>query len=162
VITLGIDLGIAGALAILDGDELVAVHDAPTLLDGPKNRRALNAPLLAQLIAESHATQAIIESIGPRPQEGVIQSFSFGRCKGILEGACAALNIPITWLTPPTWKRLVGVAPGSAGAKDAARSEAIRRWPAKAGLFARVKDDGRAEAALIALAGIARTQQQGD
>jgi hypothetical protein len=41
-------------------------------------------------------------------------------------------------------------------AKDAARSEAIRRWPSKAGLFARKMDDGRAEAALIAVAGLAR------
>ena len=40
--------------------------------------------------------------------------------------------------------------------KDAARSEAIRRRPAKADLFARLKDDGRAEAALIAIAGMQR------
>jgi hypothetical protein len=54
------------------------------------------------------------------------------------------------------WKRAVGIPPGKDGAKDAARSEAIRRWPQKADLFARVKDDGRAEAALIAVAGISR------
>jgi hypothetical protein len=35
-------------------------------------------------------------------------------------------------------------------------AEAIRRWPDKAALFARVKDDGRAEAALIAVAGLRR------
>jgi hypothetical protein len=39
----------------------------------------------------------------------------------------AALGIPIAFLTPPTWKRLVGIQPGHDGAKDAARSEAIRR-----------------------------------
>jgi len=33
-------------------------------------------------------------------------------------------------------------------------SEAVKRWPAKASLFDCVKDDGRAEAALIALAGL--------
>lgn len=38
--------------------------------------------------------------------------------------------------------------------KDAARSEAIRRWPDHAALFARVKDDGRAESALIGIAGM--------
>ena len=57
-------------------------------------------------------------------------------------------------MTPATWKRAVGLPAGREGAKDAARSEAIRRWPAKAGLFARVKDVGRAEAALIAVAGL--------
>jgi coenzyme F420-reducing hydrogenase alpha subunit len=36
--------------------------------------------------------------------------------------------------------------------KDASRAEAIRRWPGHAALFARVKDDGRAEDALIAVA----------
>ena len=50
----------------------------------------------------------------------------------------------------------MGIPPGREGAKDAARAEAIRRWPNNAALFARVKDDGRAEAALIAVAGIKR------
>lgn len=49
-----------------------------------------------------------------------------------------------------------GMAAAIASPKDAARAEAIRRWPAKAELFARVKDDGRAEAALIAVAGMLR------
>ncbi len=47
-----------------------------------------------------------------------------------------------------------GSSQAADGAKDTARSEAIRRWPDKAGLFARVKDDGRADAALIAVAGL--------
>jgi crossover junction endodeoxyribonuclease RuvC len=68
----------------------------------------------------------------------------------------AALGLPVAFLTPPHWKRLAGIAPGREGAKDAARSEAIRRWPAQAALFARAKDDGRAESALIAIAGLAR------
>jgi hypothetical protein len=50
--------------------------------------------------------------------------------------------------------RVIGIPPGEA--KDKAHSEAIRRWPANAELFARVKDDGRAEAALIAVAGLVR------
>jgi hypothetical protein len=40
--------------------------------------------------------------------------------------------------------------------KDMARSNAINRWPGKAGLFGRKLDDGRAEAALIGLAGLMR------
>ena len=83
-------------------------------------------------------------------------AFAFGRCRGVIEGVTAALGLPTVFLTPPTWKRAVGIPPGAAGAKDAARSEAVRRWPAKASLFARVKDDGRAEATLIAVAGLMR------
>jgi crossover junction endodeoxyribonuclease RuvC len=54
------------------------------------------------------------------------------------------------------WKRIVGIPPGKEGAKDRARAEAIRRWPSKAALFARKRDDGRAEACLIGLAGLKR------
>jgi crossover junction endodeoxyribonuclease RuvC len=40
--------------------------------------------------------------------------------------------------------------------KEGLTRQAIRRWPDKAALFARVKDHGRAEACLIALAGLLR------
>jgi crossover junction endodeoxyribonuclease RuvC len=59
----------------------------------------------------------------------------------------------VTFVSPPAWKRAVGLTLAS---KDASRSEAIRRWPGNATLFARVSDDGWAEAALIAAAGLLR------
>ena len=40
--------------------------------------------------------------------------------------------------------------------KSTARAEATRRWPRHAEAFARARDDGRAESALIGLAGIMR------
>jgi crossover junction endodeoxyribonuclease RuvC len=88
---------------------------------------------------------------GPKGRPNV-----FGRSRGVIEGVCAAAGLPIAFLTPAYWKRLVGIAPGKEGAKDAARSLALRRWPSHAATFARVKDDGRAEAALIAVAGLMR------
>ena len=157
VAVLGVDIGTTGALALVDeSGELLAVHDMPCLNDGPKGRPALNAPLLAAIVARAGATQAFVEWVGPRPTDGAVQAFAFGHAKGTVQGVCAAHGVPMAFLTPPQWKRLVGIAPGKAGAKDAARSEAIRRWPGKAALFARVKDDGRAEAALIAVAGLKR------
>jgi hypothetical protein len=76
------------------------------------------------------------------------------------EGVLAAAGVPVRFLMPLTLKRAVRLPPGREGAKDAARSEAIRRWPGKAGLFAHVKDDGGAEAALIAVAGLKRKDGQ--
>jgi hypothetical protein len=87
----------------------------------------------------------------------VLRRFAEGRiCRGVIEGTCAALGLPIRFVTAPSWKRLIGIPPGKDGAKDRARSEAIRRWPDKAALFARVRDDGRADASLIAIAGLKR------
>jgi hypothetical protein len=71
--------------------------------------------------------------------------------RGIVEGVLAACGVPAVHIAPAAWKRAVGL---SLASKDAARSEALRRWPGHAALFARVKDDGRAEAALIAVAGL--------
>jgi crossover junction endodeoxyribonuclease RuvC len=156
-VILGLDIGINGAVAQLTpSGDLIDVLDMPCLSDGPSGRRAVNAPLLAEIIAQSHATGAFVEYVGARPGEGPMGAFSFGRSRGVVEGVMAALGVPVAFLTPPTWKRLVGIAPGKDEAKTRARSEAIRRWPAKAALFARVKDDGRAEAALIAIAGLKR------
>ncbi len=157
-IVLGIDIGVNGAVAPIyaDGSFAGVLHDMPTLADGPAGRRNVNAALLAEIIAKSHATHAFVEFVGARPGEGAVGAFSFGRSRGVVEGVLAALGVPVTFITSPTWKRAVGIAPGKNGAKDAARSEAIRRWPEHARLFARVKDDGRAEAALIAVAGLKR------
>ena len=50
-IILGIDIGASGAIALLTGaGELVDVFDMPVLADGPSGRRAVNAPLLAEII----------------------------------------------------------------------------------------------------------------
>jgi crossover junction endodeoxyribonuclease RuvC len=153
--TIGIDIGSKGALALLSptGD-LLEIEDMPILRDGPANRPNVNAPLLASIIYRWQATTAFVEFVSARPGEGPTGAFSFGRSKGVIEGVCAAAGVPVAFITPSTWKRAIGIPPGKDGAKDAARSEAIRRWPGQAALFARAKDDGRAEAALIAVAGL--------
>lgn len=148
---IGVDIGVRGAVAILDeSGALIEVHDMPTLQDGPAGRRTVNAPLLASIIFKSHADHAFVELVNARPGEGPVGAFAFGRARGVIEGVLAAAGVPITFITPPAWKRAVGLTLKS---KDAARSEALRRWPDQAALFARVRDDGRAESALIGVAG---------
>ena len=135
---LGVDIGNRGAIALIDArGELLEVHDMPTLDDGPKGRPASTRRSWRRLVASAGASLAYVEWVGPRPTDGAVQAFAFGRCKGVVEGVLAASGVPVAFLTPPQWKRLAGIAPGKAGAKDAARSEACRRWPAKAGLFQR-------------------------
>lgn len=150
---LGIDPGVSGAIAVLDDDGvLVAVHDMPTTNDGAKNRRAVNAPLLVDIVKLSGADRAFFELVGVRPGEGAVGAFAFGRSRGVVEGVLAACDVSIEWLPPAKWKRIVRLQPGAD--KDSSRAEAIRRWPSKASLFARKMDDGRGEAALIGAAGL--------
>jgi hypothetical protein len=59
---LGIDIGVQGAVAVLDqSGALQEIHDMPTLQDGPAGRR--DASLLASIIFASHATAAFVESV---------------------------------------------------------------------------------------------------
>ena len=128
--------------------------DMPCVEDGTKGRKTVNAVLLAGIVRRWGPAHAYVELIGARPTDSKVGAFAFGRCRGCIEGALGALAAPVTMLTVPSWRRAVGLPPGAT--KEMARGEAIRRWPAQAEFFARVKDDGRAESALIALAGLTR------
>jgi crossover junction endodeoxyribonuclease RuvC len=152
---IGIDIGVTGGIAILSASgELIEVHAMPCLADGHAGRRAVNGPLLASIVFASHATRAFVEHVSARSGEGAVGAFAFGRSRGVIEGVLAAAGVRCQFLTPPTWKRAVGLPPGRD--KDASRAAAIQRWPARAELFSRKKDDGVAEAALIAVAGLVR------
>jgi crossover junction endodeoxyribonuclease RuvC len=154
-VVLGIDPGANGAIALLDDSgELVSIEDMPSTAEA-NGRTVTNAPLLASLLARTHARIVYCEFVGARPTDAKVAAFAFGRPRGVNEGCAGALGLPIVFLTPPTWKRLADIPPG-AGNKDLARTRAIARWPARADLFARKCDVDRAEACLIALAGLKR------
>lgn len=148
---LGIDPGASGAIASLDEDgRLVAVADMPTCMVrvGKSDRARVSASLLRDLLAADAdaVTMIVIEKVGGMTGQSASASFTFGYGCGLVEGVAAALALPLVLVTPQSWKKSAGIP----AAKGASREAAMRLWPAQAGLFARVKDDGRAEAALIA------------
>jgi hypothetical protein len=152
---IGVDPGVTGALALLtDKGDLLDVLDMPSLADGTKGRSTVNSPLLASMLAKWHARAVFCEFVSARPTDGSVQAFAFGRCRGAVEGVCGALSLPISLITPQSWKRLHDIPPGDQ--KDLARSKAIAKWPAMAERFARKLDHNRAESALIGLAGLMR------
>ena len=77
---IGIDPGVAGALALVSSDgDLIEVADMPVLRDGSAGRAAVNAPLFAELLARWHAREVVCEFVSARPGEGAVGAFSFGR-----------------------------------------------------------------------------------
>jgi hypothetical protein len=68
---LGVDIGNTGAVGLInESGELLDVFDMPCLKDGPKGRPALNAALLADIIAKAGTSLAYVEHVGPRPADG--------------------------------------------------------------------------------------------
>ena len=154
----GIDPGASGAVAwITDSGHLIEVADLP--VQKVSGRTVLMPAVLASMLAAEsrRPVHAYLERVGSRPGEGHVGAFAFGRSFGMLEGVLAAMGIAVTLVTPGEWKRAQRIPAD----KGAARARAAQLWPGLAGTFARVKDDGRAEAALIALHGANRVQGMG-
>jgi crossover junction endodeoxyribonuclease RuvC len=152
---IGIDIGLSGAIAVMTpACQLIDVFDMPCLDAGHSGRRTINAVLLAQRLAETHATKAYVEFVSARPGESPSGAFAFGRSAGLISGCLATLSISEEFVTPAYWHRVVGIAPGSG--KDISRAMAIAKWPDHARSFARKMDNGRSDACLIALAGLKR------
>lgn len=140
-LVLGVDPGRRGALAWLDlhGD-LVDVVDMPDL-DGV----ALGAQL-RDLVVDRRPVRAVVEDITPRPGQGVRSIRTSASRHGVLLGVLGFWDVPTAIVSPSAWKSAQRVPAD----KTAARQRACEMWPAWSHAFARVKDDGRAEAALIA------------
>lgn len=138
----GVDPGLSGAAALLEDGALLDVFDF-TAADG----RLIAGPI-ADWMKDRQVQRVVIEGVHSMPGQGVSTTFKFGRAFGTVEGIAMALDLPLTQIAPHHWKKIVGVTSD----KASARALAGRLWPARRAWFERVKDDGRAEAALIALA----------
>ena len=149
MITFGIDPGFGGAIAELHPDGTMYVHDMPTV-PGAKGKTELAMRAACDLL-DAGGERAVVwlERVGARPGQGVSSMFRFGQQLGALEMAVAAHGHELRYVTPAIWKKHYGLSAD----KGAARGMAMQRDPANAALYQRVKDDGRAEACLIAIYG---------
>ena len=147
---LGIDPGLDGALALYAPGALeVLPMPTHTITVNQKKKRALDLAALATWfdLNRNRVRHAVIENPSAMPGQGVTSSFNFGFNCGVMQSMVAASVIPYTLVRPAVWKREMGLTAD----KDATRRTASQLMPAFAHLWPRVKDDGIAEAALLAL-----------
>lgn len=141
----GIDPGIAGAIGVIDsGGQFIAVHDMPIVKMGSGNQVdscALHV-LLGQYSAQISMCQ--VEEQSPMPKNGVVASFRLGRNYQAITTLLDVMGIPWREIRPAKWKKRRGVTKD----KNSSLVMARRLWPAAP--LDRKKDDGRAEALLIA------------
>jgi crossover junction endodeoxyribonuclease RuvC len=148
---LGIDVGLNGAVALVEDGKLLEVHDMPTvtLERNNKSKRMVNAQALHLIIRNAKADAAYLERLNAMPGQGVTSMFSMGQSLGVVLGILAACEVPTTTIPPRTWQKALDVPQG----KDGSRYRAAQLFPEEAGMFSRVKDDGRSDATLIAVYG---------
>ncbi|OUJ16502.1 hypothetical protein [Acetobacter sp. DsW_063] len=153
VLVCGIDPGSRGAIAIMRADgSLVTVADMPAIeqLVGKTKRTRISPAGVATLLEGCGVTHVFMEHVQAVPGNGSLGSFVLGNASGVVEGIVAALKIPMTLVRPTKWKKAMCLTAD----KGTSRARAMMLWPSEACRFARVKDDGRAEACLIAQYGL--------
>lgn len=151
---LGVDPGLGGAIALycLREKRLVSVQDMPTVkVQTSRKSKVHNNLDLYDLALFLDANRdfialAVIEEVGAAPGQGVSSMFKFGFVTGAITGLVAANLIPVHTVKPAVWKVLMGLSTD----KKISRLKAIETFPSHKNEFLRAKDDGRAEAALLA------------
>jgi crossover junction endodeoxyribonuclease RuvC len=158
MIYIGIDPGLGGAVAVINGTD-VKLFDTPTAETGKGTKRDYLIASMSNFLYEfSYVAKilkinretafCVLEAVHSMPKQGVVSSFSFGRGLGIWEGILSAYNISYVKVSPQTWKKAM-LADMPRDNKDSSRIAATRLFPNAADMLSRKKDDGRAEALLM-------------
>ena len=139
---IGCDPGKQGAFAVLDdyeGTLSVKTYDMPGTIDGKR-----------QLISDIGAVKCawLERPFFPR-MIGIKNAVTIAVAYGELKACLFFAGIPTFEVDPSTWKKSMHLTTD----KNASRALASQYFPDASDQWARVKDDGRAEAALIALYG---------
>ncbi len=160
MLILGVDPGLHGALAWLYPTGVLHIDDMPTIAIKAK-RETIDECALANLIdsrvKDCGSIIVYLENVHAMPTDGKVSVATFIDGYGFLRGVLRAHFLTIEKITSQKWKRYVGIPTGSG--KGASRAKASNLFPRQSSLFARVKDDGRADAALIAWYGFNHQQR---
>ena len=141
MIILGVDPGVKGALAVFDKSERrVTCHDMPDTTAGLQDLVS-NLPPVAFAVLEKPFYPKII---------GVVNVARIAEAYGSVKTCLAWRGIPIREVRPAEWKAALNLSSN----KAASREMAGLVFPDDAEQWARVKDDGRAEAALLSWYGV--------
>lgn len=128
--------------------ELITVQDMPTVEDR-SGRRVVDGSTFASKLKPhvENIRHAIIEEVGVMTgKEGTVSMFRFGDSFGTAKGVVSALGIPILLVKPAVWKSSLNLD------RDKKKSIALatKRFGSNK-LWPLVQNNGRAEAALLAL-----------
>lgn len=150
MIVAGIDPGLTGALALIDGEtcDVVECIDMP-VQQGARGRREIDCVRLLATFAGWRAAGCrlvVLEAQQARPGLSSVSVASTFRGEGMLACGLVASQLPFELAHAATWKRTMGLTAEKADSRALAR----QLFPMAPPLLGRRKDEGRAEALLLA------------
>lgn len=151
---IGVDVGLSGAVSLIQDGELLWSSEMPTVSveRNGKKKRDVDYAILGGLLRRGMEwdSLAFVEKTGSMPGQGLSSTYAFGKSTGAVLGALGALGWRIQEVPPQRWKKHFGLVGKD---KDQARILAIKKFPNLANIFAKKKSIGLADASLIALYG---------
>jgi len=142
MITGAIDPGLTGGLAVVND-----FGDCETILMPITDDGIVDGAAVMRFFVEHGVEFVVIERTHSMPRQGVKSTFTFGFVSGQVAGVTQVMMVQHKWVRPQEWKKAWGLIKCD---KDASRDVAICTFPKAHQQFQRVKDHGRAEAALLA------------
>lgn len=171
---IGADPGISGGIAIVDGrtGELLFAMNTPTMSvqgAGKKRKNVVHASMLFSELTERLNSEGVchdavditVEKVHAMPNQGVSSSFTFGENYGALLAVLDILawkcpfNTSLGLITPSIWKKYFEIAKKDLTVTERKgiaidKATEIFGEENKQKYWSRKKDDGVAEAALLA------------
>lgn len=150
---LGIDVGVTGSVsAIRDDGAFEGVWDLPVMTLG--KTKWIDAMGLLGILREARNGNdaiAVVEHIHATPKMGCTTGHSLGLTLGSVLGTVQIAGIPLELVTPVEWKRGLNLLmPGASDREKKHASLCKARMLFPSAPLERQKDNGRAEALLIA------------
>jgi len=160
LIIIGIDPGVAGAIAAIQHKEVLEVHDLPLLTTfkttktksgKQKKNNQLDIEeffiMYKDMVRAWRPELVIIEKVTSMPGDGAVSAFAFGQTFGRIESIIRTTGgSRIHYTTPPVWKKHHKLLKKG---KQAAVELCRLHYPDMISIFLKTKD-GRADAVLIA------------
>lgn len=130
MITIGIDPGLTGAIAILNCGKYVNVFDMPIIAKGSgvvKNEvdPAGLIRLLRENVLPEEDVSVALERVNAMPGQGSSSIFSLGDSFGCARSSVAACRFEMVYMTPTVWKKHFKLTSD----KELCRAFAIKMFP---------------------------------
>jgi hypothetical protein len=154
-VIVAIDPGVRPTLCRIDSNGAVDfAEETAVVIKKGKAKRTQPAPaLIVGVLKRWQPDVVFIEAVNPvgkaaGQKRSPLTGGMLMHARGICEGACAGLGLPVELVAPSVWTRIMKVAPGSG--PEGARKRALEILPALSEALARKGDHNRAAAFLLA------------
>lgn len=140
---LAVDPGQKGGIAFLTDHHAEAV---PMPMVG----KDIDVRAIVEILRTKSVELVVLEKVHAMPKQGVSSTFTFGYGVGVIVGIVETIGLPLRWVTPQAWKKIV--LAGTGKDKDAAIAHVRQAYPSVSLVPPRCRTphDGIADAICIA------------